>query len=448
MAGRILLRILQDEAFSQRVLAAELERSRLDPRDRAFVTLLVYGTLTWLAVVDRALASHARKPLDRLNDEVLCHLRVAAYQLLLLRETNPAHAVVHETVGLLAAGEAHRVSGFANAILRKVAQGPPHTPVSVQAPATDARDLADRGSLPRWIADALVSVWGLEGATADVGAYNAPTPVYLRLRASGALDALNDSELNISPHPIVAGAVAVRGPSLARHPVLQRMDAVIQDAGSQAAVHLLPREATHVLDACAGSGTKTLQILDHCVSAKVVAADRHEAKLQAAERMLAQAGEQERFRICVADLLHDPPASDDPPYDAVLLDAPCSALGTLGRHPEVRWRRLEASVESLRDLQSGMLDAVAPRIAAGGVLVYVVCTFTPDEGPLQIERFLERHPDFMLDLTPESLQAFSPEARDGLRHGPGLAFRPAYHQTDGFWMTRLRRQPTPPHRPD
>src|SRR5262249_28741253 len=174
--------------------------------------------------------------------------------------------------------------------------------------------------------------------------------------------------------------------------------------------------------------------------AESAAADASRRKLDLAEDTARRLG-LDGIRAVVADLTR-PDAPLAPAYDRVLLDAPCSGLGVLRRHPEGKWRRREDEIAALAALQTRLLDALAPRVRPGGILVYSVCTFTDEEGPRQVERFLAEHPDFAPALPPpEPGVEWAP-----FLDAPSATFRswPHRHGTDAFFAARLARQPYTP----
>jgi len=193
----------------------------------------------------------------------------------------------------------------------------------------------------------------------------------------------------------------------------------VQDLGAQR-ISLLaaPAAGQRILDACAGVGGKSTHLAELSDDAATIdAVDLAPQKVKLAAATAERLGHRS-IRPIAADLL-DPAAPLAERYDVVVLDAPCTGLGVLRRHPEAKWRLGPGDVDRMAALQARLLDAIAPRVAAGGVLVYSVCTFTPREGPLQAARFLERHPDFQCEAE--------------------LRTAPYDDGSDGFFAVRLRR---------
>ncbi len=441
VAREVLRRVEQGGAYASLALDAALERARLAPADRGLVTELVYGVLRHRTRVDRALAAHAPRGLGKLSPGALVALRLGAYQLLLSRV--PAHAAVDDAVRAVTAVSGPQVARFANAVLRKVATaGEPPLPPAGDVLAT----LEQLHSMPRWLGTRLIAALGKVEALAAAEAMNHPPSVILR----ASLDRITRDELaarvaverpdaEIVASPLTPEALHVRGggaPETLR--AFQEALCTVQDVAAQMVGHMCgaaPGET--ILDACAGVGGKSTHLLQLARAAggaaRVDAADLSRRKLDLGEdaaRRLGLTG----LRSLELDLA-DAAARDRvlaPSYDRVLLDAPCSGLGVIRRHPESKWRRSNTDVAELARLQTQLLDGVAARVRPGGVLVYSVCTFTDEEGPAQIDRFLAAHADFAL-APPSDVGVDARDARGFLRTWPHR------HDADAFFAARLVR---------
>lgn len=443
VARAVLRRVEQGEAYASLALAGELARARLSPADSAFATEIVYGVLRHRTRLDRALASYAPRGLKMLAAPVRVALRVGAYQILFLRV--PAHAAVDDAVEAVKRTAGERAAGFANAVLRKLAaQGEPPPP-----PRSDVYAyLEAHESMPRWITERLRRALGDEEAIACAAAMNTPAPVGLRV----SLDRVGRDDVlarlgaerpaaTIVPSPYLPEGILLHGGGAPETlAVFQEGLVTVQDIAAQLVSRLCgAAPGERILDACAGVGGKSTHLAQLAIldggPARIDAADLSRRKLDLAEdavRRLRLSG----IRTVEADLTAPPDALVGP-YDRILLDAPCSGLGVLRRHPEGKWRRRNADVLRLAALQARLLDALAPRVREGGILVYSVCTFTDEEGPEQVARFLQRHPDFA--LTP-------PAGAPGVDFAPFLNreghFRswPHRHDADAFFAVRLTRR--------
>ncbi len=395
LARRVLDRVEKGGAWATLTLDAELARSGLDERDRRLASEIVYGVLRNRLRIDRALGAHA--DVSRSPPKVRTALRVAAYQLLFLDRV-PPYAAVDDAVAAARGAGGQKLAGFANAVLRKV-----NTAREPALPAGGLERLEIEHSLPRWILDELARALaapvggGAAPELAEVAAATGrPPPLVARanrrrttrealaeqLRAAGAV-----------AEPVAGVPSALRLEGLgdpAKSPTFLTGEWTVQDAGAQQVGHLAaPRPGMRILDACAGVGGKSTHLAELADDAAAIdAADQSRTKLGLLEdtaRRLGLGG----IRTHACDLL-DPAAPLGTGYDLIVLDAPCSGLGVLRRHPDAKWRLTPDAVPRLAALQAQLLDAVAPRLAPGGALIYAVCTFSLAEGPAQIAALVER----------------------------------------------------------
>jgi 16S rRNA (cytosine967-C5)-methyltransferase len=400
LARAVLARVEQDGAYANRALSAALDRTpSLSSADRALATELVYGVLRRHARLDRALEPLASRGLGGLDARVRIVLRVAAYQILFLDRV-PPYAAVDDAVEATKQLGGRGVVGFANALLRRLArQGEPPLP---DAAANPAGYLAAAAGLPPWLVTLLLAELPASEAVAFADTIAAAPPVTLRANPPRATRealaaALGEErpDATLVPSPIAPDALDARqleAPSATR--AFRDGLCAIQDAGAQVVAELCGAAAgERILDACAGNGGKTA----HLVAlgggeARVDAVDNSAAKLDEARRALARLG-LTGATFTRGDLTA-PLADPAPRYHRILLDAPCSGLGVLRRHPEALLRRTVADLPALAAQQARMLDVVAPALLPGGVLVYAVCTFDRLECEAVVAGFLDAHPGF------------------------------------------------------
>ena len=464
VAHRVLRRVATQNAFATLALGAALGESGLPPRERRLATELVYGVCRHQLRLDRALAALTPRGIRKLSPGILAILRVGAYELLFLR--TPDHAAVSSAVGATRRLAGPRPAGFVNGVLRRLArEGEPALP-----PRTDARAHVEVAcSLPRWIVDRLAaeigddSVGALEVAAT---ALNGPAPLILRANAlRGDRLALAERlraehpDAEVEPSPWAPHALIATGlGDPERSPSFVEGLWTVQDVGAQLVGHMgmpdaMPEAITgtapgwHILDACAGVGGKSTHLAELTGDrARIDAADVSESKLGLLAESAARLGiggvtprHVDLTRVAGAAWTAAGLAET---YDAVLLDAPCTGLGVLRRHPEAKARLREDDVGRMAVLQASLLDAVAPHVRPGGVLVYSVCTFTREEGPAQIEAFLARQPGFVLEPPPAVAGEGAPAWSElEATPGPGIARTwPHRHEADAFFMARMRRQ--------
>jgi 16S rRNA (cytosine967-C5)-methyltransferase len=423
VARRVLQRV-DEGAYATLALAGELGRARgLAAADRGLATELVYGVLKRRRRLDWALAGYAPRGLDALDERVLDALRLGAYQILFLRV--PAHAAVDDAVGAIKRLRGQKLANFANALLRRLARDGEPPP-----PSEPLARLAVLESAPDWLARDAVARFGSDEAQAYLAALNVPAPLWLRansLRASRdeAMRALarERPDATLTPSPRAPEAFRVDG---AGDPAALRCFAdglaTAQDLAAQLIAHLVePAPGERILDACAGVGGKSTHLAALAGDrAQIDSADVSERKLDLGAELARRLGVTST-RPIVCDLT-DPAAPLQLQYDCVLLDAPCSGLGVLRRHPEAKWRRQPEDSRALAELQARLVDALVPRVRPGGRFVYSVCTYSDDEGPCQLQRLLDRHPQLVPD-------------------GEPLITWPHRDDADAFWAVRLRRAP-------
>jgi 16S rRNA (cytosine967-C5)-methyltransferase len=481
LAQRVLRRVAGENAFATLALGAALAESGLDTRERRLATELVYGVLRHQARIDRALAAMTPRGLAKVSPVALAILRVAAYELLFL-DRIPAHATVSSAVTAVQKLGGPRLAGFANGVLRRLArEGEPPLP-----PASDLRaHLTVACSLPRWIVDRLAAEVGEGELAAAAEALNDPAPLTLRaqrLRTDRAtLTArlqVDHPEVALQPSPWAPQALLAHGlGDPERSPAFAEGLVTVQDVGAQLVGHLLaPAPGMRVLDACAGVGGKSAHLAELAGDQAIIdAVDISPVKLRLCADAARRLGLTSVRTACVdlTDTASDAwrAAGLADVYDAAVLDAPCTGMGVLRRHPEAKTRLAPDDIGRLSALQARLLDAVAARVRPGGVLVYSVCTFTREEGPERIEAFLAAHPEFALEPPPvapaatATVAAAAPAAATartdtdtgtiidwqrlaGPQAGQGAGalgpaqFRtwPHRHGADGFFLARLRRR--------
>jgi len=426
-ARRLALRILLDSQRARATvgdLLATAEVSALSPRDRALVRELVLGTQRRRGELDFALAPLLSRPPDQIDTAVLEVLRLGAYQILHLRV--PDRAAVSEAVELTRT-VVPRAAGLTNAVLRRLArEGPPAFP----DPGLDPLGwLTSEGSLPRWLAARWLARLGPQATLARARAFLIPPRAVFRLnpRVPDAAQQVVDAGLVAEPLTVPGawrtGSGAAVAAALANRAVLY-----LQDQGSQLVAQLAAVPGLH-LDACAAPGGKTTLIADLVGDAgRVIAAEASPRRLRSLATLVARWGSA-NVRIVAADATR-PPFSCC--FDAILLDAPCTGLGTLGRNPDIKWRTQSADLARQARRQRHLLEALAPLVRAGGRLVYSTCSSEPEENEEVTNWFLAEHPDFAPGEPPSWARVF--------RDGPFQRTTPESDGCDAFFAALLIRR--------
>jgi 16S rRNA (cytosine967-C5)-methyltransferase len=406
-------------AYANVALPAILRRSPLDVSGRAWVTDAVYGTVRWQRRLDHHLAAASSRPLDALQPVVRAGLRLGMWQVLV--GGVPAHAAVDTTVEAVGRG-APQARGFVNAVLRRAIRS---------IDTTDEADPGVRWSLPDWIVERFLADLGPEDGPAALALVNEPPTVTLRpnpRRPFVAGDPVG------TPGRLVPGAIAVRGGGdPAAWPVVADGRATPQDEASQAVVAALdPQPGERILDLAAAPGGKATAMAERMDdTGLVVALDVRPGRLGLVGRATRRLGLDHVAAVCARG--PQLPLRDGV-FDRVLLDAPCSGLGTLRRRPEARWRITEEAVDGLAALQRALLGAAAAAVRPGGVVAYSVCTFTREE-TLAVDEWAA---DALADLEP-----LPPPGPPWRPHGRGALLPPAAAATDGMYCLIVRRAPVP-----
>jgi 16S rRNA (cytosine967-C5)-methyltransferase len=366
-----------------------------DSRDRALVSELVLGTLRWRAALDHVIAWAGDRSLDRFDPEVVDILRLGAYQLLHLDRV-PAAAVVNDAVNLTKRVRRRSATGTVNAILRRISRGRTHLPLPTDD--TPLEYLTIALSHPRWLVERWIERYGLLPTRSWVEFNNQPAPVTLRantLQASReeVADRLVRDGLEVEPTRYAPDGLVVRTGQSRAIEIAERGQFVVQDEASQlVGAFAAPRPGERVLDACAAPGGKTTQM---------AAAMRDRGLLVATDLRPRRLGLlASRVRLSGASCIHIAridvrrPLPFGPVFDCVVLDAPCSGLGTIRRDPDVKWRVHEADLAPLAATELQMLDQAAAAVRPGGRLIYSTCSSEPIENDDVFASFLERHGEF------------------------------------------------------
>jgi 16S rRNA (cytosine967-C5)-methyltransferase len=415
-AYAVVRRVFEQDAYADRAFHAEAQARHLDGRDRSFAMALAYGTVQRRATLDHVAAVFTDRPPERLDAPVLAALRLGLMQVLLM-DGVADHAAVHESVEL-AKRHARGGSGLVNAVLRRALREGRELLAGL-GDATPA-DAAVLHSVPVWLAELWFGELGAGRARALLGAINTPAESSIRVNTL------------VASVPDVAGAVGVPthgAPGLPEGLILEgpfdafaspqwgRGALMPQSRASMAVARAVaPESGDRVLDLCAAPGAKTTHLAALAGDEGVlVAVERHRGRADALRRTL----ERMHVRSGSVETQDAGAVRSGEPFDRVLVDPPCSGLGTLQSRPDLRWRTNPGRIADLAPEQARILNAGAAATRPGGTLVYSVCTISRAESDDVVGGFLAAHP--------------------GWEAEPPVRLAPDTDGTDGFFIARLRR---------
>ena len=425
-------------------LPSALARARThlqDDRDRALASEIATGTLRWQGAFDVVIAAFARRELTALDGEVVDILRLTLFQLRHLDRV-PASAAVNDAVQLTRKAGKSSAASFVNALLRRASRERDRWPLPPRSAGDRSAELdyLERAlSHPRWLVERWQARYGFDAAEAWCRFDNEAAPLTLRanrLRTTRGDLARRLAEADVETREALFasdGLVVTRGNPLLT-PLATEGLFVVQDEASQLVGDLAgARPGEIVFDACAAPGGKTIAMASSMGNRGVlVAADVRARRVRLLGETVAAAGATS-VRIVQASAAQ--PLPFGPVFDRVLVDAPCTGLGTLRRDPDIKWRRTAAGFDEVTSLQLRILANVAGAVRPGGRIVYATCSSEPDENEDVIARFLDAHPAFHA----EPLQfGAAPQLISAAGHLRTLPFRDGL---EGFFAAAVARQP-------
>jgi 16S rRNA (cytosine967-C5)-methyltransferase len=428
-----------------------------EERDRALTAEIVTGTLRWRGQLDALIAHYGRRPASRLDPEILTILRLSAYQILHLARV-PAAAATNDAVALARHARKTSAAGFVNAVLRAIVRERSALPLprrpGAEILARVSADPSARASAleyltvtlshPDWLAARWLDRLGFDGAAHWEHFNNAAAPLTLRantLKTTAGELGRKLRECGVATTPATyapEGLIVLEGNPF-RTDLADTGIFTVQDEASQLVATLAsPKRGDRVLDCCAAPGGKTTAMAAAMHDeGLIVAADVRSKRMDLLRRTVERSGAHV-IRLAFMDAALDLPIRGTP-FDLVLLDAPCSGLGTLRRDPEIRWRRMERDLAPLAAAQRAMLDRASAVVRPGGRLVYATCSSEPEENDEVVDAFLDSHPSFSLvrpDANPHATGLAAVLDERGL-----LRTSPIAHGLEAFFAATLQRHP-------
>ena len=411
-------------------------------RDRNFIYALTHGTLRWQGRLDWMLDQVSKIPLQKIDPKIRNILRLGLFQILFMDRV-PASAAVNTAVDLSRMVAGSKVTGFVNAMLRNAIRrretisfpDATHNPVAA---------LATRMSFPAWMIERWIKQMGYNETLAMCKTINTVAPLTLRTNTlttdrQALIAALQAGDED--PHPTPFSPQGLRltrtNRSVPDLPGFRDGGFQVQDEAAQLVTFLLdPKPGERILDACAGLGGKTGHIAQQMKNTgHITAVDYQSTKLSRLDQ------EMQRLKITIVspqivDLNNSSATARLGMFDRILVDAPCSGLGVLRRHPDAKWRHTTNTFSKMTDRQLQFLNNLAPLVKPEGILVYAVCSTEIEENEIVIDSFLNRHSNFVVTPTTPFLPSTA-------RHlvTPDGYFRTFVHrhQMDGFFAARFRK---------
>lgn len=448
-ARRVALHVVRAVHAHATTLGESLARWRPqlpDPRDRALVTEIATGCLRWRGAIDHLITVAADRPVGRLDEVVLDVLRLAVFQLLWLDRV-PAAAIVNDSVELTRLVKRRSAAGFVNAVLRRVQRDglaslparPTHLEGGPAVAAAWREYLSVSLSHPAWLVDRWTTRFGVHDTERWLQFNLQPAPLCLSVPSPGVpvdavVEALTAAGLEVRRSTWARDVVVVpRGQLPASDDVVARC--WLQDEAS----HLVglvpaPLPGMRTLDCCAAPGGKTRQLAGAQQRlGLLVAGDLRPARMRLLARTLAAGGVLPFAKIVCFDSGRPLPFTTT--FDRVLVDAPCSGVGTVRRDPEIKWTRHEADLDGLARRQGAMLSHTAAHVSIGGVLTYATCSSEPEENEHAVAHFLGAMPHFTLERVDVATR-LAPALVDT---SGALRTLPHVHGLEAFYAARLRR---------
>lgn len=421
LAAYDVLRIVERrDAFAQDIIAKQIDEGKLSAQDKAFATKLVLGVVSTKGSLDLILDRCLRSSKD-IKPNVRCALRISTYEIIYLdKQTHAAVDQGVELVGYIAP----KARGLANSVLRKIAAAKASFPFGDIDRSIDA--LALKEGFPAWMASFLVSTFGRQKAASFMASANEPAPVYVAvnsLKMDEAAFCADAEAANVAIRPAFVNGFKVAGcfelvdrKAAADRFILDAIDRgsiCISDAAAQMVANITARSAVlsfasarpgigprelsqdmSMLELCAGRATKTILLqsdLHRIIGDQLqhlIALDNVDFKVGLLRDRIEDYGVHVEEAIC-ADATDLPSVFPKRTFDCVFLDSPCTGLGTLRRHPEIRWRCTPDSIANASKLDAKLLASAASVVSLGGILVYATCTITPDENQRSVAAFLK-----------------------------------------------------------
>jgi 16S rRNA (cytosine967-C5)-methyltransferase len=405
-----IIRDVESGRFLDESIDSAFSRSRLNEGERALIYQITSGVIRWRGYLELVLSRYAKKPVEK---DVRYLLWMTLYQVGFMKKAY--YHVVKEAVDYARHEKGKLVAGFVNAVLRRYVSD---REASIPSPAE-----AVRQAFPKWLVDRWTLRFGTGETDGLLELLNREPEFTLRvdtrrLTVDKAIEALTDAGIEVlrgrlSPSALTVGRLT---PVLASSLFKEGLVSVQGEASQLAGMAVAAAGGNMILDACSGSATKTKQVREMCPQSHVISMDNNMKRL-----LLSSLGD----HIVCADALVSPFRAGS--FDTILVDAPCSSLGIVRKHPEIKWRRSEEDISRFAAIQLSLLGSLWDLVRPGGHVVYSVCSFEPEE-TTDVIRNLAKDKHFVLENPLPFL--FNKDCFLSLPHETAL---------DGFFVARIRK---------
>ena len=439
LAFLALQNIYQKKAYTDIALDRILRQAEIASADRGLVCELVYGIIRRSRTLDTLIDTLGKKKAHQQPPNLRIILHIGLYQLRYLSQV-PESAAVNTSVELAKQNGLSKLAAVVNGILRKYLRISSNQDPLV-LPTDPIARLGTLHSFPDWI----VAIWLQQLEEQEVNKlcnwFNQPSAIDLRVNilktsVEQVETALLNAGVSVSRLPHLPQALRLAGGAgaIQKLPGYQEGWWIVQDSSAQLVTHLLdPQPGETIIDACAAPGGKTTHIAELTSDrGTIIACDRDSKRLKKVA-VNAQRLDLKSIQTIAGDSLQLQQFRDK--GDRVLLDAPCSGLGTLHKRPDIRWRQNSEQIRELSKLQTDLLEQVAHWVKPKGVLVYATCTLNPLENEKVIQSFLDRHPHWQIEPPLSNSPGYHFSTSAGW-----LKVFPQRHNMDGFFLVRLRKQ--------
>ncbi|WP_040980020.1 16S rRNA (cytosine(967)-C(5))-methyltransferase RsmB [Oceanobacillus jeddahense] len=435
----VLIRIEKDKGFSNLILNHELQQKGLIEKDKRLLTEVVYGTVQNQLAIDYYLA-HFINNKKKLDIWVRQLLRMSVYQMVYL-EKIPDHAVVHESVEIAKIRGHKGIASFVNGILRSIQRkGLP----DISLIKDPVKRISIETSHPVWLVERWVEMYGMDRTEAMCRENLKHFPMSIRIQPmktnrESIMKQLESEGFTVTASVFSPQGILIEKGNIFKTNLLQDGLVTVQDQSSMLVAECLRLEpGMKVLDTCSAPGGKVTHIAEKMADqGEIHAYDLHKKKINLIEE---KASTLDLHTITAfqgdARKLHE--KYEEESFDRILIDAPCSGLGVINGKPEIKYEKQAQDIERLSSIQLDIIQSVAKLLKPEGLLIYSTCTVDKEENNQVVQAFLEKNPAFCMDLS------FRDQLSEPLKQAPGwspegLQLFPQDFQTDGFFLTRIKR---------